>query len=433
MVFPYNRIRFIKGGAAVEKTIRVGLFGVGRGISLSKYCKQAQNAKLVAVCDKWQDGLERAQAQIEDETVTYYTDFDAFIQHDMDAVYLANYAVEHAPFAIAAMKAGKDVISEVLPVQTMAQAAELIECVETTGRKYFYAENFCHMNGPAQMRKMYQNGELGEFEYGEGEYMHNCEPIWPRITRGEPDHWRNTMSAFFYCTHSVGPLLHITGLRPQKVVGVEGMFNPRMARMGAKAGHMAVELITLENGALLKSVHGIGPSKDSIWYSVYGSKGRLETAREDAENGGVNTLYVNLDQQEGVSEKQVVRTQPETEISKLGAGHGHFGSDYVCFWNAFEYLAGNPDADAVTVYEAIDMWMVGFFGYLSVLKGGIPQKIPDMRNAHTREQYRNDCRCTDVKIAGDQLIPSYSKGTIQVDPKIYEATRNAWLKQLRGN
>ena len=112
------------------------------------------------------------------------------------------------------MEAGKHVLSEVLPVQTMSQAVSLIECVEKTGMKYCYAENYCYMNAPREMKRMYLAGELGEFEYGEGEYLHNCEPIWPEITRGERDHWRNAMSAFYYCTHSVGPLLHITGMEP---------------------------------------------------------------------------------------------------------------------------------------------------------------------------------------------------------------------------
>ena len=49
----------------------------------------------------------------------------------MDAVVLANYANEHAPFAIRCMEEGKHVFSEVLPVQTMKEAVELIEAVET--------------------------------------------------------------------------------------------------------------------------------------------------------------------------------------------------------------------------------------------------------------------------------------------------------------
>lgn len=413
-----------------DRKIRVGLFGVGRGSVLWRYCSIAENARLVAVCDKWQAGIEKAKTQINDDSVTYYDDFDEFIKHDMDAVFLANYATEHAPYAIRAMEAGLDVISEVLPVQTMAQAVELIECAERTGRKYCYAENYCYMNGPLEIKRRCKGGALGEFEYGEGEYMHNCEPCWVEVAHGDPDHWRNTMSAFYYCTHSVGPLIHIAGQRPVKVVGVEGAFNARMARMGAKAGHMAVELVTLEGGGVLKSIHGVGPSKNSVWYSVYGAKGRLETAREDVQNGGVNTVYANIDETEGVSVGNPECYKPMDEVAQKGASSGHGGSDYVCLWHVFEHFLGNKDADIVDVYEAIDMWMVGFFGYISVLADGTAQRIPDLRDKGERDAYRNDKRCTDPRTAGEQLLPSYSAGKVHIDQQIYASQREQWEEKF---
>lgn len=278
--------------------------------------KNVDNAEVVAICDKWEAGLDKLSKELNCDSITYYTDYDEFLKHDMDVVVLANYANEHAPFAIKAMEAGKHVISEVLPVQTMSEAVRLIECCEKTGMKYCYAENYCFMNAPLEMKKKYRNGELGEFEYGEGEYLHNCEPIWTDITYGERDHWRNRMTAFFYCTHSVGPLLHITGMRPQSVTGFECPFNARMARMGAMAGHTAIEMVTLENGAILKSVHGVGCSKNSIWYTVYGSKGRIESAREAANQSDVNRVYVDLDKTEGISDDEVQTYIPNDSDNK---------------------------------------------------------------------------------------------------------------------
>ena len=73
----------------------------------------------------------------------------------------------------------------------MKEAVELVEAVEQSGLVYAYGENYCYMPASYEMKKLYASGEIGEFEYGEGEYIHNCEPIWPSITYGEPDHWRN--------------------------------------------------------------------------------------------------------------------------------------------------------------------------------------------------------------------------------------------------
>ena len=407
------------------KKCKIGVIGVGRGSMMWKYCKDAENAEIVAICDKWVEGLERAKAQIASDTVTYYTDYDEFLKHDMDAVLLANYATEHAPFAIKAMQAGKDVISEVLPAKNMAEAVALIECVEQTGRKYCYAENYCFMGGPRQMRKRLLDGSLGEFEYAEGEYMHNCEPIWADITYGDPEHWRCHISAFFYCTHSAGPLLHMSGLRPVSVVGFECPFNARTARMGAQAGSIGVEMITLENGAVVKSLHGLGCSKDSIWYTVYGSKGRLETAREDAEAGGVSMVYENLDAYEGENRNHPVGAMVSDELAVKGAAHGHGGSDYICLYNAIEHLNGNPDAEIVDVYEAVNMWMCGQFAYFSVLSGGGVQRIPDLRDPAQRDAWRNDLRCT-VGVEGDDLLPSYSKGNPEIPASVYAGWKEKW-------
>lgn len=412
------------------KKCRIGVVGIGRGNIVWHYCKDADNADVVAICDKWEEGLNKLSKELNSDSITYYTDYEEFLKHDIDVVVLANYATEHAPFAIKAMEAGKNVISEVLPVQTMSEAVRLIECCEKTGKIYCYAENCCYMNAPLEMKKKYQNGELGEFEYGEGEYLHNCEPCWTSITYGEREHWRNRMSAFFYCTHSVGPLLHITGLRPKKVTGFECPFNARMARMGAMAGHTAIEMVTLENGAILKSVHGVGCSKDSIWYTVYGAKGRLESARESAEQDGANRIYVDLDETEGISNREVQTYIPEHIDPEMTKKYGHGGSDFYCVYNAIDYIMGNKEADVIGVYEALDMWMCGFFGYMSVLSGGIPTEIPDLRDPEVREQYRNDNRCTDPKVAGDQLLPSYSKGNPDIPDAIYDMRRKEWEKSL---
>ncbi|MBO7520445.1 MAG: Gfo/Idh/MocA family oxidoreductase, partial [Clostridia bacterium] len=201
--------------------VKIGVLGLYRGSSMINYCLAADNAELVAICDKWEEGVRLQKERHKDLNITYYTDFDEFLKHDMDMVVLANYANEHTPFAIKAMKAGKHVFSEVLPVQTMKEAVELAEAVEETGMLYGYAENYCYMAAPYEMRRLYREGKLGEFQYGEGEYIHNCENVWPSLAYGDKNHWRNNMYATYYCTHSLGPIIHITGLRPVSVVGTE--------------------------------------------------------------------------------------------------------------------------------------------------------------------------------------------------------------------
>jgi predicted dehydrogenase len=412
--------------------IRIGVLGAGRGEMMMKYCEHADNAELVAVCDQNELFLNRVRDRLNDPRVRFYTDFGQFLAHDMDAVVLANYATEHAPFAIRCLEAGKHVLSEVLPCQTLSEAVALAEAVEKSGRVYAYSENYCFMPAPREMRRLYRAGKLGEFEYGEGEYLHNCEPIWPEITQGRPEHWRNNIPATFYCTHSVGPLLHITGLRPVRVTGFELPYNARCARMGAKAGLAAVEMVELENGALLKSVHGLGIARDSIWYTVYGSLGRMESAREDAELKDVARIYCNLDSREGENAKTVTSYEPADALSAASAEYGHGGSDYYTMWNFAEKLRGNPEAVTIDVYEALDMGFVGLFAYRSILAGGVPVGIPDFRHPLARERYRFDAACTDPTRAGAQYVPSCSKGNPEVPQSTYDRIAALWQASLKS-
>lgn len=402
------------------KKSKIGVLGVHRGASMINYCEISENAQVVAICDKWERGLNKQKERLNNDSISFYLDFDEFIKHDMDAVVLANYANEHAPFAIKALKAGKHVFSEVLPVQTMKEAVELIETIEETGKIYAYGENYCYMPAVYEMRRLYREGKIGEFEYGEGEYIHNCEPVWPNITYGDPTHWRNNMYATFYCTHSIGPLIHITGLRPVSVTGFEGTKNERKLRVGAKFGSFGIEMITLENGGVIKSIHG-GLYKKSVWYTVYGSKGRMESAREDAKSGGVSKIYVNADDYSGQYEEEKIDAyEPKDALSQKCQNLGHAGSDFYTMYHFVEKIQGNPDADTIDIYEALNMFLPGMFAYRSILNGGIPMEIPDLRDKNVREQYRNDTMCTDEKVAGDMLIPSFSKGNPDIPIEIYE-------------
>jgi predicted dehydrogenase len=414
-----------------DRKARIGVVGSGRGQSMMDYCVKYGNAELVAICDNYPPALERARRKYGD-AIAYYDDFETFLSHDMDAVVLANFANEHAPFAIRCMESGKNVLSEVLPVQSMQEAVQLVETVERTGLLYAYGENCCFMPSARKMRDAYRAGRLGTFEYGEGEYMHNCESGWDALTYGDPNHWRNTMSAFYYCTHSMGPMIHVSGLRPVRVTGFEAPFNDRMYRMGAKAGPFGIEMVTLENGGVIKSIHG-GLYKNSVWYAVYGAHGRMESAREDA-GEGVERLYVNADAYDGEYANRAVEScRPAEKAAKESAAFGHGGSDYFSMYNFVQKILGDETADTIDVFEALDMFLPGMFAYRSILQGGVSVPIPDLRDPAEREKWRGDTACTDPKVAGEQLLPTMSTGTPQIGKEVYDKMYALWRKDFTSD
>ncbi len=439
-----------------KRKVRIGVLGGFRGMTMIGWCvRNPDRAEVVAICDFSEHAQKSVKEFLEKEryNATLYRDFEQFLCHDMDAVVLANYANEHAPYAIRCLEKGLHVFSEVLPVQTLDEAVRLAEAVEKSGKQYFYAENYCYFPVAAEMKRLYRQGALGEVEYAEGEYVHNCAEGWQFITYGNPAHWRNTMSAFYYCTHSIGPLLHITGLRPVKVTGFELPRNAMSDAIGAKGGSGAIEMVTLENGAVVKSFHGLTLRRNSVWYCLYGTKGRAESEREAAGGFGTAKLFLQKDTAEhpggewaryrpriaggepidgefgveGEFSSRVLKEDPAKREEDLG----HGGSDHYTMDNFIKAVCGEP-ADVIGIYEALDMAFVGLFGYFSALEGGKSVEIPDFRDPAVRERFRGDRRCTDPKVAGEQLLPTCTAGTPDVPQEVYARMKKLYEESVNA-
>src|SRR5512140_1244849 len=110
-----------------EKPIKVGVIGVGRGADFARNAAAQIGMELVALCDTWESKLAQAGREY---NVATYTDYDRFLEHEMDAVILANYFHQHAPFAIRALRAGKHVMSETACNTTLAEGVALCRAAE---------------------------------------------------------------------------------------------------------------------------------------------------------------------------------------------------------------------------------------------------------------------------------------------------------------
>ncbi len=406
------------------KKIRIGVFGAARGRTMIDTLVDYPDADLVAICDMHDYLLDQCSEMAEEKglNVTMYTDFDKFIEHDMDAVILANYAHEHAPFAIRCLKKGLNVASEVQPVKNMAEAVQLCEAVEESGKVYAYLENYCYFAATTEMRNLYRKGQLGEFVHGEGEYIHDCENIWEWLTYGDKNHWRNNFNSTFYNTHSLGPIIHITGLRPVRVVGMETKPAERMQKLGFRAAEGAIELVQLENGGMVKSIHGyMKREPSSVWYSVYGKDAMAESDRWD---GDVRKIHIYDNK---VSHAHYSYT-PEPAVESNLAAHteSHGGSDFYTVHYFIQKLLGRQDGieNSIDVYEALDMAIPGILAYKSICNGNQPYDIPDMRDKEAREAYRNDYWCTWGE--GEFHAPITGTGDYELPDEIHEKMLEKW-------
>ncbi|MDP6505939.1 MAG: Gfo/Idh/MocA family oxidoreductase, partial [Planctomycetota bacterium] len=258
-----------------ESKIRVGVIGVGRGKSFASAATDVVGMELVALCDTWEERLKQVG---EEYGVATYTDYEKFLEHDMDAVVLANYFHEHAPFAIKALEAGKHVMSETAANSTLADGVALCRTVEKTGLTYMFAENYPFTVFNQEMRRLYREGEIGEVTYAEGEYNH---PMSPRarvsISPGR-NHWRNWIPSTYYCTHALAPLVYITDTRPTKVNGLSIAFRELDEMTARVSDPGSVILCRMDNGAVFR-IFGLILPGHSNWYRLHGSRGAMEITR----------------------------------------------------------------------------------------------------------------------------------------------------------
>jgi predicted dehydrogenase len=99
-------------GYAANETIRIGCIGTGgRCQALMRALVQIKGAKIVALCDVWDQALSNAQKIVPDATTVkdYRTVLD---RKDIDAVLIASPNHQHVAMLTAACSAGKDVYVE---------------------------------------------------------------------------------------------------------------------------------------------------------------------------------------------------------------------------------------------------------------------------------------------------------------------------------
>ena len=200
------------------KKIKVGIFGAGRGTDLAE-ALILLNVEIVAICDNHKERRAEAIKRL-NKQIAEYDNFDKFIEHPMDAVVLANNFYQHAPYAIKCFKKNIHVISECISNGTMGEGVALVRAFEQSKSIYMLAENYPQMVFNLEMKRVADSGNLGKILYAEGEYNHP-NSVWDtnftQTYKFYPKHWRHFLPRTYYITHSLGPIMHITGATPKRV------------------------------------------------------------------------------------------------------------------------------------------------------------------------------------------------------------------------
>lgn len=408
-----------------QKLIRVGVIGVGRGSSFASGATDLVGMKLVALCDTWKEKLREAGKRYGVKT---YTDYDKFLEHDMDAVILANYFHEHAPFAIKALSAGKHVMSETSCNATLAEGVALCRAVEKSGKIYILAENYPFTKFHMEMRRLYRAGEIGRVTYAEGEYMHPMGPADIIPLSPGLNHWRNWLPSTYYCTHALAPLMMITDTMPLSVNGLSIAAPEVTNPLPRRNDPGSVILCRMDNGAVFR-IFGLWLPGHSCWSRVHGIHGAMETTRGPGYfgPGQVRVWHDEWNCPAGTPrERTYAPDWPEHADLANRAGHG--GGD---FWTNFEFANAirSGKQPYLNVYRGVAMSSVGILAWKSALNKGAPFAVPDFSKESNRREVEHDHWSPFPSHAAPGQPPPSIRGLIKPKKEAIAAARKVWAKQ----
>ena len=375
--------------------IKIGVFGVGRGMDIVKNFL-LQGCDLVAICDN-HDERREAVAKTLDKSVAVYDSFDKFLEHDMDAVIVANYFHEHAPYSIRLMEKGIHVFSECISNGTLAEGVQLVEAYEKYKDRaiYMLAENYPHMKFNREMKRVCDTGSLGKFLYAEGEYNHPVDSTDSKFTKRYiyfEKHWRNYLPRTYYITHSLSPIMWATGATPKKVTAFS-IYAPIEGDVsnGCYAGDSA-SIITTQNddGSVF---HFTGSAKfgaHNVTYRICGKNGSIENLRGMEDQ--ISLRYNEWAKPNADAPANTVYEpqwdDPEEELIKQS---GHGGGDYLVARMFIDCIRKNRQPEfPFDLYSSVNMSSVAILAQRSVLNGGRPYDVPDFRCEEDRKKYEND-------------------------------------------
>jgi predicted dehydrogenase len=373
------------------KKLKIGVFGAGRGVDLANAFMLC-GAEIVALCDfnkeKLDWGLDRLGGG-----VNTFSDFDEFIKEDMDAVILANYFHEHAPYAIKCFEKNIHVFSECISNGTMAEGIELLDAFKKSKSVYMLAENYPQMKFNRELKRLCDSGTLGKILFAEGEYNHPVDPNYIEFKRRYnyfEKHWRNFLPRTYYITHSLGPVMWATGATPKKVCAFS-VFAPISGDVPTASfnGDRAAIIMTQNDDGSVFRITGcaaFGGHENS--YRVCGTKGTIENLRGMGET--VMLRYNDWEKPEGAEEINKYEPSWNDADEDIIKTSGHGGGDYLTVRMFLDCIKENRQPEhPFDIRSAIAMSSVAILAHRSALYGGT-YDIPDFENPKDREKYEND-------------------------------------------
>lgn len=347
------------------KKLKVGMVGIGRATAYGRIFAESHRTEVTALCDIQSESLELSGKEFGLPDSKLFTSYDQFIESELDIIVLGTPIPFHTDQTVKALANNKHVLCEVTAADTVKGCEKIAEVARKSKGKYMLAENCVYMNFALEWKKLIENGRIGHIHYAEADYVHEIRDL----VVGK---WRSGRAPIHYCSHSLGPILYWMDDYVTRAMAW-GNQSTMVKNVGIGAIDMQVALFETKKGAMIKvlrsSVAARHPSLCT--YSVYGTKGFLETGRSEYDNIGLR-YFEDVDGASGRS-ITVSSSDPDAPMEARQGGHGT--SEFYLvqdFLHSIECDVETP----ISVAKAMDMTMPGLIAHESAVAGNIWLDVP---------------------------------------------------------
>ena len=440
MEYSMNRRKFIKTTALAttasflpsslfaisSNKLQVGIIGTGlRGQWMTKLLLDRSDVDIPVICDIDEKMIDMVlnvfEKQGRPKPKIYRDgpeDFRNMVSNeDLDGVYIATPWKWHHPMAIASMKNGCNVGTEVPAALTINECWDLVNTSEKSGKLCMIMENVNYRRDIMAVLNMVRKDLFGELLHCQGGYQHDLRHVKFNDGKGaygggvefgekgfSEARWRTQHSvdknADLYPTHGLGPIspmlkinrgnrmLHLTSTATQSrglheyIVKNGGEDHPN-AKINFKLGDVVTTVIKCANGQTIMLSHDTNsPRPYSLNFRVQGTKGIWMKDNKSIYIEGRSPESHRWEKDEPYLKEYDHPLWKRFEQQAAGSGHG--GMDFFIV-RAFVEALKDDQSPVIDVYDAVSMSVIVPLSEKSIKSNSASIQIPDFTRGRWKD------------------------------------------------
>jgi len=394
--------------------IKAAFIGLGaRGPGHLKNFATLENTKVVALCDLYNDNVEREQNRLQSynsnssDVKLYWGDENIWKvmlkEVKPDIVFISTNWKNHAPMVIQSMKDGAHAFCEVPLAITTQEMWDIVNTSEKTKKHCMMMENVNYGREELMYLNMCRKGVIGQLLHAEAAYIHELRFQMFEETRGTGS-WRTHHYANgkgnLYPTHGLGPVAQYMNIarKDDNFRSIVSYSTPSVGRQLYAAKNFDIDhkwnKLNYQNGDLNTSIIKTNQGRTILvqWdetsprpYTrhnlILGSKGALAgfPTRIALEGGFDGISKDHHSWIKGKDLKSLYEKYDHPLYKRLNSKtkkSGHGGMDGIMMYRIVECLKNGLPLDQ-NVYEGCFWSAVTPLSSKSIDEDGMPQQFPD--------------------------------------------------------